>query len=125
MPKKLIVVLVFVAISLVLNALAQSWVAVAFNAAIGVALYKGHEAVRTFILWTSAFGAVGYGLLLALAAIAAVATGFNLVVMVGLAAFFFGFVQCVFTVLALRDPEVQKWMYDKSMGGGSDDPSAF
>lgn len=124
MPKKLVGALMFVGVSALLNALAQSWVALAFNVAIGAALYKGHEAVRTLVLWASAIGAIGYGLLLGLGAFAAVATGFNGLVMTGLAALLFGFIQCVFTVVALRDPEVQRWMYARSMGD-IDDPSSF
>ncbi len=113
MPTKLSVVLAFLAISAFANLLGGSWFALALNAASIVGVMRGSEMVRRILIGLSGLGAVmsGFGLLLSFAT-AGEGSDFAMTVFVVSA---LGLGQTGYTIWALNQPDVQAWMFQRSL----------
>ncbi|MFT5357503.1 MAG: hypothetical protein ACI9KE_004740 [Polyangiales bacterium] len=118
MPNKLKVVLGLYAVSVVLDLVSQSWLSAGVGAVIAGALFKGHEGMRSVILWCSAIGFVVFALftVLALLALPITMLAGPLVAIGAVVALALSTLRCGFTVWVLRQADVQKWMYDRSTG---------
>lgn len=116
MPNKLKMVLAIYAVSIVLDLASQSWVSAAVGALIAGALFKGHEGMRSVVLWCSALGFFVFALftVLALLALPITMLAGPLVAIGAVLALALSTLRCAFTVWVLRQSDVQKWMYARS-----------
>ncbi len=113
MPSTLKIALGFMAFGVLLAVLGERWLSVAVNAALMFGVWRGNESVRKLLIMVSWLGLVlnGIGAVLAFIAMAAWS---------GLAGIVFyaaawGFMQCGYMIWCLGRPDVQHWMFNRSL----------
>lgn len=116
MPNKMKVLLAVFALSTLLNGLAGQWFFAAYGALMLVGLSRGHEGARTLLSMSSAAGAFLYAGL-GIFALLGLSQGARAIVpvLISLSITGTGAIVCGLTVWCLNQPDVQHWMYERSM----------
>lgn len=116
MPNKMKVLLAVFALSTLLNVLTGQWFIAAYGGIMLVGLARGHEGARTLLSMSSAAGVFLYAGL-SIFALLSLSQGAQAIVpvLISLAITGTGAVVCGLTVWCLNQPDVQHWMYERSM----------
>ncbi|MBX7117240.1 MAG: hypothetical protein K1X64_23180 [Myxococcaceae bacterium] len=114
MPNKLKVLISLQVISAFLNLILTKWIAAGVGIALLIGLVKGHEGVRTILIGLNFIG-------LAVMVFMGIATFSAIGHTVGQIAFgvaMLGVAHTSFSIWCLQQPDVQDWMYKKSLPEG-------
>jgi hypothetical protein len=123
MPGKLQVLVVLMALNMLLSAVQLIFemktftvIGLALNGFLLYSVIKGNESVRRLLIVLSWLGLIlnGVGLVLIVPALSLMlGTIAGIVMFIATA---IGIARCAYTIWALNAPEVQQWMYKRSMG---------
>jgi hypothetical protein len=121
MPTKLKILVALLALSVALSLVARSWIGAGVQLLYLIGLLKGREGIRSWLIVLAYAGIFAYLTALALAALVVIGGGLSTgalpVTLVLLPLGALGVGQCVFCIWCLKQPDVQKWMFDKSIRG--------
>ncbi len=136
MPKRLKILVVLMVVSMVLDIVVmllfgagvQDWFRLAIVVLLLIGMLRGHEAVRTYLLWGAWIGAItnGGAALFAIAAFVfvgtlfgsdtAALTGEERALIFGVPALLlFHTAMSVYMIICLRRGDVQQWMFNRSL----------
>jgi hypothetical protein len=119
MPTKLKVLVGLFGVAILLSVLTQSWVSAGIQILLLLGVLKGNEGVRTLLIGAAFLGICGNIYALAMAAMIVAGNALPLVsvtVIAMIATGVLGIFECIFFIWCLRQPDVQSWMFKKTMG---------
>lgn len=128
MPGKLVVLVVLMGLNLLLTgvevALAPGFnvVALLINAFLLYSVIRGNESIRRAMIALSYLGLILSVVALILALLVLSRLLGTLLGIIALAAIFVSIARCVYTIWVLNQPDVQSWMFKRSLGLSGSDP---
>jgi len=113
MPTKLITALALMAIGATLSFVGGRWFVGIINIALMFGVWRGNESIRGLMIGLSWIGLILNAIVGALS-VMAIATLSGLA-FIALIAAGFGAAQCIFMIWCLAQPDVQRWMFNRSL----------
>ncbi|MBK6514074.1 MAG: hypothetical protein IPM79_31340 [Polyangiaceae bacterium] len=113
MPSKLKLALGLMGIGVLLALIGERWFSVIINLALMFGIWRGNESIRGFMIGISWIGLI-LNIIVAVVSFGAAFVTFGLT-LIPFAAGVWGAVQCAYMIWALKQPEVQHWMFNRSL----------